>query len=95
MTARRDDIAAAVATYDNANPKGRLPRSVAQLLAVMFPSEDVCRRSLDDLASEGFDRSNLPRTLRRLIEAGFLSKQTSAGRVPTIYTLHLPPRVHP
>ena len=53
---RRDDIAAAVAAYDRANPKARLPRSAARLLAVMFPSEDVCHRSLDAIAAEGFDR---------------------------------------
>jgi hypothetical protein len=90
---RRGAIAEAVAAYNGANPLAPLPRNAAPLLAVMFPSEDMCRRSLDDLAGEGFDRTNLPRTLRRLTEAGFLSKQTSAGRVPTIYRLHLPPLV--
>ena len=29
--------------------------------------------------------------LRRLVEAGFLSKQASAGRVANTYRLHLPP----
>ena len=57
---RRDDIAAAVAAHDRANPKGPLPRNAARLLAVMFPSEDVCQRSLQDLAGEGFDRKRLP-----------------------------------
>ena len=54
---RRDEIAAAVAAYDHANPLTPLPRNAARLLAVMFPTEDVCRRSLQALAGEGrFDR---------------------------------------
>ena len=53
---RRDDIAAAVAAYDSANPKARLPRNAARLLAAMFPSEDVCQRSLEAIAAEGFGR---------------------------------------
>jgi hypothetical protein len=39
---RRDDIAAAVAAYDGANPNAPLPRHAARLLAVMFPSEGMC-----------------------------------------------------
>ena len=50
---RRDDIAAAVAAYDSANPKARLPRNAARLLAVMFPSEDVCQRSRRPLLRKG------------------------------------------
>jgi hypothetical protein len=88
---RRDDIAAAVAAYDSANPKARLPRSAARLLAVMFPSEDVCHRSLDAIAAEGFDRARLPAILRRLVEAGFLSRREGSGAVAHTYRLHLPP----
>jgi hypothetical protein len=33
---RRDDIIAAVAAYDSANPKAPLPRNAARLLVVMF-----------------------------------------------------------
>jgi hypothetical protein len=91
----RDDIATAVAAYDSANPKARLPRNAARLLAVMFPSEDVCQRSMDDLARAGFDRRDVSRMLRRLLEAGFLSKQTSVGHVPNTYRLHLPRRAQP
>ena len=87
---RRDDIAAAVAAYDSANPKARLPRSAARLLAVMFPSEDVCHRSLDAIAAEGFDRARLPAILRRLVEAGFLSRREGSGAVAHAYRLHLP-----
>jgi hypothetical protein len=86
---RRDEIAAAIATYDSANPKA-LQRNAAQLLAVMFPAGDVCQRSLQDLAGEGFDRKRLPAALKRLVEAGFLSRQPGSGVVPDTYRLHLP-----
>jgi hypothetical protein len=46
---RRDEIVAAVAAYDRANPKARLPRTAALILAAMFPSEDVCQKSQDDI----------------------------------------------
>jgi hypothetical protein len=88
---RRDEIAAAVAAYDSANPSAPLPRHAALLLAVMFPSEDVCQRSLQDLAGEGFDRKRLPAALKRLVEAGLLSRQPGSGVVPDTYRLHLPP----
>ena len=88
---RRDEIAAAVAAYDGSNPKARLPRNTVRLLTVMFPSEDVCQRSLQDLAGEGFDRKRLPATLKRLVEAGFLSRHQGSGVVPDTYRLHLPP----
>ena len=87
---RRDDIAAAVAAYDSANPKARLPRNAARLLAVMFPSEDVCQRSLEAIAAEGFSRQ-LPAVLKRLVEAGFLSRQRGSAGFPDTYRLHLPP----
>ena len=57
---RRDEIAAAVAAYDSANPQAPLPRNAVRLLAAMFPTEDVCQRSLQDIAAEGFDRKRLP-----------------------------------
>ena len=86
---RRDDIAAAVAAYDGANPSVPLPRNAARLLAVMFPSEDVCQRSQEAIAAEGFSRDRLPAMLRRLVEAGFLSRHRVAG-VPDTYRLQLP-----
>jgi hypothetical protein len=92
---RRDEIAAAVAAYAAAHPEARLPRRAAELLAIMFGSDDVCRRSLDDLASEGFDRHSLPGVLRRLIEFGFLSKELGSGRASNTYRLHLPARDQP
>jgi hypothetical protein len=62
---RRDEIAAAVAAYANAHPDVRLPRRTVELLAAMFPTEDVCQRSLDAIAAEGdLDRGRLA-TFRR------------------------------
>jgi hypothetical protein len=87
---RRDAIAAAVAAYDRA-AAAPLPRNAVRLLAAMFPSGDMCQRSLDAIAGEGFDRKRLPGTLKRLIDAGFLSRQLSSGILPSTYHLHLPP----
>ena len=92
---RRDEIAAAVAAYDRDHPDAPLPRNAARLLAVMFPSEDVCHRSLEAIAAEGFSRDRLPATLRRLVEAGFLSQAPGSARVPDTYRLHLPAPVRP
>jgi hypothetical protein len=91
MTARREAIEAAVAAYDNANPLTALPRSAARLLIAMFPTGDVCRRSLEDMAAGGFSPRTLPTTLRRLTEAGFLTRQRGSSQVADIYRLHLPP----
>ena len=87
---RRDDIAAAVAAYDSANPSAPLPRHAARLLAAMFGSDDICQRSQEAIAAEGFSRDRLPAMLRRLVEARFLSRHRVAG-VPDTYRLHLPP----
>jgi len=56
----------------------------------MFPSGDMCQRSLEDIAAEGFNRKTLPAALRRLIEVGFLSRQQPSTREPFIYRLNLP-----
>ncbi|MGA8194324.1 MAG: hypothetical protein WB902_13230, partial [Acetobacteraceae bacterium] len=53
-------------------------RNAARLLAVMFPSEDVCQRSQEAIAAEGLSRDRLPAMLRRLVEAGFLSRHRVA-----------------
>jgi hypothetical protein len=92
---RRHEIALAVVAYDNANPLSRLPRNAVPLLAAMFPVEDVCQRSLDDIATAGFNRKNLIAPLRRLVAAGFLSRSRTPGSgvVPATYRLHLPQRV--
>jgi hypothetical protein len=90
---RRDDIAAAAAAYDQANPLTPLPRNVARLLTVMFPADDVCPRSLLDLAGEGFRKSRPPGALRSLVRAGLLTRHRIAG-APDTYRLHLP-RVQP
>ena len=88
---RRDEIAAAVAAYDRDHPDAPLPRNAGRLLAVMFPAEDVCQRSMNDLARAGFDRRDVSRMLRHLLEAGFLSRQPGSGHDPNTYRLHLPP----
>ena len=90
---RRDDIAAAVAAYDSANPKARLPRNAPLLLAVMFLSEDVCQRSQEAIAAEGFSR--VPAVLKRLVDAGFLSRQRGSASIPDTYRRGTPPPVRP
>jgi len=89
-SSRIENIEAAVAAYDSANPKARLPRNTARLLAVMFPTEDVCQRSQKAVAAEGFSQESLTSMLRRLVGAGFLSRHRVA-KVPDTYRLHLPP----
>ena len=88
---RRHDIAAAVAAYDSANPLAPLPLNTARLLVAMFPSGDICHRSLEAIAAEGFSLYSLIRTLQRLAKAGFLSRQHGSGVAPDTYYLHLPP----
>jgi hypothetical protein len=88
---RRDDIAAAVAAYDRANPLAPLPRNAARLLTVMFPSGDTCQRSLEAIAAEGFNRSNLPAVLRRLTAARLISVERGSSRAADTCRLHLPP----
>jgi hypothetical protein len=90
---RRDDIAAAVAAYDSANPLAPLPRNAARLLTAMFPATDVYQGSLEDIAALGFSRRDLPGTLQRLVSAGFLSREFGQGSAPDTYRLHLPPLV--
>ena len=87
---RRDEIAAAVAAYDRDHPDTPLPRNTVRLLAAMFGRDDICQRSQEAIAAEGFSRDRLPAMLRRLVEAGFLSRHRVA-RVPDTYRLHLPP----
>lgn len=88
---RRDAIAAAVAAYDSANPLSPLPHSTVRLLSVMFPTEDECQRSLEELAAQGFDRKRLSTNLQRLIAAGLLSRTFGSGSTPDTYRLHLTP----
>jgi hypothetical protein len=91
---RKRDIGAAVVAYNGTDPEALLPPEAAQLLAAMFRRSSMCQRSLDDLAAEGFDRRSLPRMLRALGDAGFLSKERGHG-TPSTYQLHLPPRRRP
>ena len=93
MPSRRDDIEAAVAAYERANPLTPLPRNAAPLLTALFTDGDVYRGSLDDVAALGFSRQHLPATLKRLAKAGFLSREFGAGSAPDTYRQHLPPLV--
>ena len=92
---RKRDLEAAIAAHNATDGQKQtlLPPEAARLLTVMFPRRSVCQRRLDDLADEGFDRRSLPRLLRALIDAGFLSKEPSHGPIISTYRLHLPPQV--
>jgi hypothetical protein len=90
---RRDDIEAAVAAYDKANPLTPLPRNAARLLTALFTAGDVYRGSLDDIAALGFSRRHLPGTLQRLASAGFMSREFGVGSDLGNYRQHMPPLV--
>ena len=89
----REEIAATVAAaWNQAHPAALLPRNTVRLLAAMFPSGEVCQRSLAAIAAEGFSRENLPETLRRLVEAGILTRQQGVGRIADAYHLTMGPK---
>ena len=91
---RRDEIEAAVAAYNSADPERFvLPPLAAQLLAVMFSRNTVCQCSVTNLAATGgFDRKDVRKLLISLITAGFLSKEPGVNPAPNTYRLHLPPQ---
>ena len=93
---RKRDIEAAIAAYNSTVPVRRgLPPEAARLLAVMFPQDDVCHRTVGSLTAEGFDQPTVIRWLQALIGAGFVSRDPPSrgrGRTST-YHLHLPPLV--
>ena len=60
----------------------------------MFAAEDVCCVSQQELFSRGFG-DTLPKVLRALVEAGFMSKQAGTSRVPDSYRLLLPLKARP
>jgi hypothetical protein len=91
MPCRQDEIEAAVAAYERANPRTPLPRNAAQLLAAMFTAGDVYQGSLEDITALGFSRKHLPGTLQRLANAGFMSRERGLGHTPNTYRLHMPP----
>ena len=88
----REEIAAAVAAWNQDHPEAPLSRNAIRLLAAMFPSGDVCQRSLDAIAAEGFSRKTLPGTLRRLVEAGILTKKLGGARIAATYHLAVGPK---
>ena len=83
---RRETVFAAVEAYNRTHPAARLPRPAARLLAVMFATEDVCSLSQGTLKAEGFG-DTLPKVLRALVEAGFVSRQAGTSRIPDTYRL--------
>jgi hypothetical protein len=86
------EIEAAIGAYNDADPDMLLPLEAVQLLTAMFPRGDVCQHSLAHLTAALGDRmKRVTRLLRLLMEAGFLSKEESLGRVANVYRLHLPP----
>ena len=87
----REEIEAAIAAHNATDTEALLPPAAGRLLAVMFRQSSVCQRSREDLAREGFDRRNLARLLRALVEAGFLTKERLTGGAPNTYHLHIPP----
>jgi hypothetical protein len=94
MMARKEEIEAAVAAYDAANPLTPLQRNAARLLIAMFPTGGICQRKPDEIATSGFSQGSLPRTLERLARAGFLSFQRGPGQRgagAATYQLHIPP----
>ena len=94
FASRRDAFSIAVETHNQAHPEARLPRPAARLLAVMFATEDVCCVSQQELSARGFGET-LPKVLRALVEAGFMSKQAGTSRVPDTYRLLLPLEARP
>ena len=91
---RKREIEAAIAAHNTSDRDPFLPSEATQLLAVMFRQSSVCQRRVADLASEGFDRRTLPRLLRALTEAGFLSSERGRGaNAINVYRLHVPPLV--
>jgi hypothetical protein len=91
MTSRREEIEAAVAAYDQANPLTPLPLNATRLLVAMFPTGDVCQRTQASMFVEGFDRKTLIKSLGILTETGFLSKDARRRGYVATYRLHLPP----
>jgi hypothetical protein len=91
---RRREIEAAIVAYNAADPEALLPSEASRLLVVMFPSGDVCQRSVAHFMEETGDRrKRVARLLRVLEDAGFLSTEHSRGRIASVYRLHLPPLV--
>ena len=80
---RRDDIVAAVAAYDSANPSAPLPRNAARLLAVMFASEDVCQRSLEAHRGRRVRPKRFPRCCGAWSRLGSLSQERGLVACPT------------
>ena len=87
-------MVAAIAAHNSTVPvRWGLPPEAARLLTVLFPRGDVCQRTVESLAAEGFDQNKAIRLLGALIGGGFVSRDNPGpgrGRTST-YHLHLPP----
>ena len=58
---RKRDIEAAIAAHNATDREtALLPHSTARLLAVIFPRDNVCRRSEASLMADGFEREDSP-----------------------------------
>ena len=66
---RRDEIAAAIEAHNRQDRERLLlPPDAVRLLAVMFPTDTVYRRSVTSLVAEGFDKRTLVRLLESLVD---------------------------
>ena len=86
---RREEIEAAVAAYDCANPSAPLPRSAAQLLIAMFPRDDAYQGRVANLRTGELDGRTVRDLLRALVDAGILFQERRRG-VTSTYRLLLP-----
>jgi hypothetical protein len=87
----RSEIEAAIGAYNAADREtGPLPPEAAGLLAVMFPRDNVCQRSVASLVLDGLDAKTIQGLLRALVFTGFLSRKRGGRGVSHTYRLHLP-----
>jgi hypothetical protein len=86
---RRNTIAAAGEPCNRTHSTARPPRPAVHPPAVMFATEDVCCISQEALKTHRFGKA-LRRVLRAMVEAGFVSRQVGASRIPDTYRLQAP-----
>ena len=86
---RRDEIAAAVAAYDRAT---RCPAAAQRRTAAgrHVPVRGCVPAEPGGPSPRKGSAGTLPATLRRLVEAEFLSRERGSARMPDTYRLHLP-----
>ena len=79
---RKREIEAAIAAYNAADPEALLPPDAARLLAVMFRGAACANAAWTTWWRRGSTEGAIPRLLRALVEAGFLSKERRSARAP-------------